>query len=50
MYVRVARFVDTEEEIRRLDEIFDGMNAGERAGRRQSVDIYDVAIDEQAGA
>ncbi len=43
-------FTDTEDEIRRVDELFDRMSPGEGGGRRQSVYIYEVAIDEQSGA
>ena len=40
-------FCDTEEDIRRIDEMFDQMSPGEGGGQRQSRDVYEVAIDEQ---
>lgn len=40
---------DTEDDIRRIDEMFSKMSPGEGGGKRQSVDIYEVAIDEQSG-
>jgi hypothetical protein len=41
---------DSEEDIRRIDEMFDQMSpADEGGGKRQSVDIYEVAIDEASG-
>ena len=42
-------FTDTEDEIRTLDEMFNAMSPGEGGGQRQSVDIYEVAIDERSG-
>jgi hypothetical protein len=42
-------FCDTEEDVRRIDEMFNQMSPGDRGGTRQSVDIYEVAIDEQTG-
>ena len=41
-------FTDTEGEIRQLDEMFNQMSPGQGGGQRQSVDIYEVAIDEQS--
>jgi hypothetical protein len=41
-------FTDTEGEIRQLDAMFNQMSPGEGGGQRQSVDIYEVAIDEQS--
>jgi hypothetical protein len=40
-------FCDTEEDVRRLDELFNQMSPSEGGGQRQSVDIYEVAIDKQ---
>ena len=40
-------FCDTEEDVRRIDELFDAMSPGEGGGKRQSADIYEVAIDQQ---
>jgi hypothetical protein len=42
-------FTDSESDIRRLDTMFNQMSPGEGGGQRQSVDIYEVAIDEQSG-
>ena len=42
-------FCDTEEDVRRIDEMFNQMSPGDEGGKRQSVDIYEVAIDEQTG-
>jgi hypothetical protein len=42
-------FTDSESDIRRLDAMFNEMSPGEGGGQRQSVDIYEVAIDEQSG-
>ena len=41
-------FTDGEDEIRQLDAMFNQMSPGEGGGQRQSVDIYEVAIDEQS--
>jgi lipopolysaccharide biosynthesis protein len=43
-------FCDTEEDIRRIDEMFNQMSPGDQGGKRQSVDLYEVAIDEQTGS
>lgn len=43
-------FCDTEDDIRRIDEMFNQMSPGESGGKRQSVDIYEVAIDDQSGS
>jgi hypothetical protein len=41
---------DSEEDIRRIDEMFNQMSPpDEGGGKRQSVDIYEVAIDHPAG-
>ena len=40
-------FAGTEDEVRRVDELYDRMNPSEGGGRRQSVDVYEVAIDEE---
>jgi len=39
-------FCDTDEDMRRADEALNEMSPGEGQGRRTSVDIYEVAIDE----
>ena len=42
-------FCDTEDDIRRMDELFNEMTPpSEGGGKRQSVDIYEVAIDNQS--
>ena len=38
-------FCDGEEDVRGVDRLFDAMSPGEDGGRRQSVDVYEVAID-----
>ncbi len=38
-------FCDTEDDVRRVDELFDAMSPGDEGGKRQSVDIYEVAIE-----
>jgi hypothetical protein len=40
-------FCDSEDDVRRLDELFDAMSPGEGGGKRQSADIYEVAIDQR---
>jgi hypothetical protein len=42
-------FCDSEEDVRRVDEMFNQMSPGDQGGKRQSVDIYEVAIDEKTG-
>jgi len=42
-------FTDTENDIREIDAMFNQMSPGEGGGQRQSVDIYEVAIDERSG-
>jgi hypothetical protein len=42
-------FCDSEEDVRRVDELFNQMSPGDQGGKRQSVDIYEVAIDEKTG-
>ena len=39
-------FCDTEEDMRRAAAALDEMSPGEGAGRRTSVDIYEVMLDE----
>ena len=39
-------FCETEEDARGVDRLFDAMSPGEGGGRRQSADIYAVAIDQ----
>jgi hypothetical protein len=38
-------FCDTEDEARGVHRLFDAMSPGGEGGKRQSVDIYEVAID-----
>ena len=38
-------FSDTEDEIRKIDELFNRMSPGDGGGKRQSADIYEVEID-----
>jgi hypothetical protein len=38
-------FCDREEDVRGVDRLFDAMSPGEGGGKRQSADIYEVAID-----
>jgi hypothetical protein len=40
-------FCDTEDDVRRVDELFDAMSPGEGGGKRQSADIYEVSIDQE---
>jgi hypothetical protein len=40
-------FCDSEQDVRGVDELFDAMSPGEGGGKRQSADIYEVAIDQQ---
>jgi hypothetical protein len=42
----MVAFTETEDEMRQLDEMFNQMSPGEGGGKRQSVDIYEVAIDQ----
>jgi hypothetical protein len=39
-------FCDTEEDARGVDRLFDAMSPGEGGGKRQSADVYEVAIDQ----
>ena len=39
-------FCDTEEDARAVDRLFDAMSPGEGGGKRQSADVYEVAIDQ----
>jgi hypothetical protein len=39
-------FCDTEEEARGVDRLFDAMSPGEGGAKRQSADVYEVAIDQ----
>jgi hypothetical protein len=43
-------FADSEEDMRKIDAWLNTMSPGEGGGGRTSVDIYEVAIDEQVGA
>jgi hypothetical protein len=43
-------FCDTEDDVRGVDALFDAMSPGEGGGKRQSVDIYEVSIDQQFDA
>ena len=38
-------FCETEEDARGVDRLFDAMSPGEGGGKRQSADVYEVAID-----
>ena len=38
---------ETEEDARGVHELFDAMSPGEGGGKRQSADIYEVAIDQK---
>jgi hypothetical protein len=40
-------FCDAEEDVRGVDALFDAMSPGEGGGKRQSVDIYEVSIDQR---
>jgi hypothetical protein len=42
-------FCENEDDVRRVDEMFNQMSPGDQGGKRSSVDIYEVAIDEQPG-
>jgi hypothetical protein len=39
-------FCDTEEDARAVDRLFDAMSPGDDGGKRQSADVYEVAIDQ----
>src|SRR5215211_2706840 len=40
-------FCDTENDARGVDELFDAMSPGEGGGKRQTTDLYEVAIDQK---
>lgn len=40
-------FCETEADARGVDELFDAMSPGEGGGKRQSAEVYEVAIDQQ---
>jgi hypothetical protein len=40
-------FCDTEADVRGVDALFDAMSPGGSGGKRQSVDIYEVSIDQR---
>jgi hypothetical protein len=40
-------FCDTEEDVRAVDALFDALSPGDGGGKRQSVDIYEVSIDQR---
>lgn len=42
-------FTETEEDLRRADEALNEMSPGEGAGRRTSVESYEVLLDESFG-
>ena len=42
-------FADTKDDMRKVDDWLNAMSPDPGAGRRASVEIYEVAIDEQAG-
>ncbi len=39
-------FCDSEADARGVDRLFDAMSPGEGGGKRQSADVYEVAIDQ----
>ena len=39
-------FCETEEDARAVDRLFDAMSPGDGGGKRQSADVYEVAIDQ----
>ena len=39
-------FCDSDEDARGVDRLFDAMSPGEGGGKRQSADVYEVAIDQ----
>ena len=43
----MVAFCDTEEDVRGVDALFDAMSPGESGGKRRSVDIYEVSIDQR---
>lgn len=43
-----VQFAETEEDIRKVDAWMNSMSPGAGAGHRVSVDIYEVAIDQEA--
>jgi hypothetical protein len=42
-------FADTEEDMRKVDAWMNSMSPDSGGGQRTSVDVYEVAIDEQPG-
>ena len=46
----MVAFCDTEEDVRGVDALFDAMLPGDSGGKRQSVDIYEVSIDQRFDA
>ena len=42
-------FCETEEDLRRVDQAMNEMNPPPGAGTRSSVEMYEVAVDEQPG-
>ena len=42
----MVAFCDTGEDVRGVDALFDAI-AGEGGGKRQSVEIYEVSIDQR---
>lgn len=42
-------FADTEDDMRKVDEWLNALSPDPGAGRRASVEIYEVAIDEESG-
>jgi len=42
----VIAFCDTEDDLRNVDRIFDSMSPEPETGRRVSVDLYEVTLDE----
>ncbi|MCA1678098.1 MAG: hypothetical protein LC777_03690 [Actinobacteria bacterium] len=46
----MVAFCDTEEDVRGVDALFDAMSPGGSGSKRQSVDIYEVSIDQRFDA
>ena len=40
-------FVDSKDDVRKMDEMMNAMSPGTGGGKRASADIYEVAIDRQ---
>ena len=42
----MVMFCESEEDARSIDRLFDARSPGDGGGKRQSADVYEVAIDE----